>query len=326
MRIGGFGFGLPLGLFAAHGIVVEDVTLTSSVRCEDADRWIEPFMDPFATSFLRRLVAGKLGLYDAIIFMRESPGAVHAYQYACEFQRRGEVAADRPHFVLVNLIPAPGHAVEHYNRTEVARLLKELETVGWRPEQTRMRFPGVKLGALEQAQSEGTITAARAFELRSEWTVDLGAAQKAAQNLPPSRDGLRAALLGSPLGDSGLHALLETNSVLAFDQQGLDLTRAAQGDDPVSALEAYTSNPFASRQAADVYVSAIAEALAQHRIDHVFWQVDEHDDLWGWLQPRVRAAVQRLGAIFSDLGFLPRWPTQEDLAAVAHEVDRAEQP
>jgi putative transposase len=97
MRTAIFGHGAPLGVMAALGITAEDISLAAADPCAEADQFLEEFIDPFVRSVLRRLVAGQLDIYDQIIFFRDSPGAVHAFHYACEYERRG-LLSDPPHF------------------------------------------------------------------------------------------------------------------------------------------------------------------------------------------------------------------------------------
>lgn len=319
MRIGGFGFGLPHGLFSALGLAVEDTTLVEGVACEAIAGFIEPFMDPFAASVLHRLAGGSLNHYSALIFLRESPGAIPAFHYACEFERRGLLPADSPQLILFNLIPAASDAARQFNDREIARLIGELDRIGWRPGSRDILAAGEVHARLLSAQSDGRVRAADTFELRA---AIIGGRQAPADELKASqaRSGRRTALLGAPLGNSLLHAILEEHSLLALDQQGLDLAWAVQGHDRQSALAAYTTNPFAARQPADLYMDAVEQLLAEHRIERVVWQVDRHDDLWGWLMPDIRALTNKLGVGFVDLGFLPRWPRMNDLEPVARQL------
>ena len=89
MKIGVFGHGVPYGLLARIGLCIEDVTLWKHAVSRRAAPFIEPFMDPFAASFLHGLAGAQLSGFDAIVLLRESPGAVHAHQYGVEFERRG---------------------------------------------------------------------------------------------------------------------------------------------------------------------------------------------------------------------------------------------
>ncbi|NBR91580.1 MAG: hypothetical protein EBS68_17095, partial [Rhodobacteraceae bacterium] len=72
--------------------------------------------------------------------------------------------------------------------------------------------------------------------------------------------------------------------------------------------------PFAARQPGDLYLSAVASLLAERQVERVVWQVDAHDDLWGWLMPDLRALADKAGVAFIDLGVLPRWPSAEELS------------
>ncbi|MGR3455355.1 hypothetical protein [Pseudooceanicola sp.] len=275
MRIAAFGHGLPHGLFAALGLRAEDVTLAPAPADPKIAPFLEPFMDPFAASLLHRLAGGALDGCDALIFLRESPGALPAFHYACEFERRGLLPPQAPRLHLLNLIPAATPAAEAYNRTELDRLRATLGPFG----------PPLPPPSPPAAPAPGP--------------------------------GPRHALLGAPLGNGRLHRLIARAGPLVFDQQAEDAARAAAGTTLSEALAAQAANPFAARQPADAYSPAIAREIASRRIARVVWQVDPHDDLWGWLAPDIRRIAAAAGADVLDLGTLPRWPSDADLAAVA---------
>ncbi len=316
MDIGGFGFGLPHGLFGAMGFQVTDVTLPPSPPHPPIADFIEPFMDPFCASVLHRLAAGTLNHLAALIFMRESPGAVHAFHYACEFERRGALPADAPRLILFNLIPVASSAADPFNQSEIARVKAELAQAECAPSPPKHPAPATALQSLEQAQAGGQISGADAFDLRAaiaDSPIIAPAVQPPASSPPKSP---RIALLGTPFGNSALHGLLDQIGTLAIDQQALDQTRAAAGDDFQTALAAQSANPYAARQPRDVFADTISETIFSQSIEQVVWQVDTHDDLWGWLAPDVHAASKRAGAGFIDLGHLPRWPKETCLTHV----------
>lgn len=307
MRTGVFGFGAPYSVFASIGLVPVDVTLHRTQSPTAADRYIEPFMDPFAASVLRGMVAGEFDDLDAIIFLRESPGAMIACQYAFELARRGVMPAHAPTPIMLNILPADHAAADRFNRAELARLTETLGRFGWVTEPEAEGHAGA-FDFLVQAQSAGEVSGENAFDTRA--GVAAGWTAMAA---PYAAQGPRFALLGAPLGNGVLHAALDALGTLAIDQQALDQAHAARGTGLTDALRAQAANPFAARQPKPLYLPAVAELLSDHRIDRVVWQVDAHDDLWGWLMPQVRALCADLGVGFTDLGFLPRWPEPRDI-------------
>lgn len=312
MQIGVFGFGQPLGIFSALQISVRDVTSVAADYPSAADPFIEPFMDPFAASLLRALTTGRLNDLDLLVFLRESPGALPAYHYACEFKRRGDLTPGVPELFLLNVIPAREPAVKVYNLSEIGRLKGVLSALG----ETRSHAPstcGEALQALLEAQSAGRISGASAFEARLQPLSGTSLFEEALCSHNEVQDRPRLALLGAPLGNCVLHKRLEDMGALVVDQQALDQAYAGQGEDLEAALDAQALNPFAARQPLDTYCGAMAEILVQNRVECVFWQVDHHDDLWGWLATELRAMCKARGIAFVDLGFLPRWPSAGDL-------------
>ena len=315
MKIGLFGFGQPLGLWAALGLRGCDVTRDAPVPAPQVTPYIEPFMDPFAAAFLQRLAAGALNDLGAVIFLRESTGAVPAYQYACEFARRGLLPARAPAVILANILPVCGAAAQIFNQREVARILAALKACGWRPD-AALPDCAAALDAVIAAQSSGGMSGEEAFALRMHPDApDLG--EQAKGGAATARQGPRLALLGGPMGSGALHQRLDNIGHLALDQQALDQAMAARGGGVEAALSAFAANPFAARQPRAAYVDAMASALCTHRIAHVFWQVEPHDDLWGWLAPQMRARCAALGIGFHDLGFVPRWPDAAALDGLA---------
>lgn len=273
LRIGGFGHGLPTGVFSALGITVEDVTTAPGGGCATVAPFIEPFMDPFAASVLHRLGCGALDDLDLLVFLRESPGALPAFHYACEFQRRGLLSASAPKLFLLNLVPSTAPSVQTFNATEIQRLAEQV-----------------------------------------------GGARPPVRTVKPDRTAMatgpvRQALLGAPLGNTAVQSAMSAYGVIVFDQQAEDQARSAAGADIETALAAFAGNPFSARQPKDVYVAEVRNELIARGVNRVVWQVDEHDDLWGWLAPDIRKVALDLGCAFVDLGFLPRWPDGADVAA-----------
>lgn len=299
MRIGVFGFGIPGGVFSAIGLDPVDVTLERASPEAAVDRYIEPFMDPFAASVLRGMAGRDFDHLAAIIFLRESPGAMIACQYARELRRRGVMPVSAPMPIMLNVIPAAHEAALVFNRAETDRLVSDLHALGW------SAAPGVPGRAeafdrLIADQSAGRISGAEAYLARAsmtEWPTPRSAEKR----------GERFALLGAPLGNAVLHRELDAVGVLALDQQALDQAAAARGDGLEQALRAQAFNPFAARQPKPLYLSAIKTVLLRHQIDRVVWQVGPYDDLWGWLGPQVRGLCEETGIGFTDLGLVPRW-------------------
>lgn len=310
MRTGIFGFGAPLGVLAAVGIAPVDVTLRQARAATEADRYIERFMDPFAASVLRGLAAGEFDDLDALIFLRESPGAMIACQYAFELARRGVISPHAPVPIMLNILPADHPAADRFNRTELSRLVETLTGLGWRAEDHVESHAG-SFDRLLAAQSAGEVSGAEAFEARTGLAAGWTAPAR-----PVEPTGPRLALLGAPFGNSVLHAALDEHGLLALDQQALDQAYAARGEGLDAALSAQAGNPFAARQPKPLYLPAVRDALKEHRIDRVVWQVDPYDDLWGWMMPQVRDLCVGLGIGFTDLGFLPRWPTEAEVATL----------
>lgn len=308
MRVGVFGFGAPLGVFASVGLRPVDVTLHLAEGDTAADRYIEPFMDPFAASVLSGLAAGQFDDMTAIIFLRESPGAMIACQYAFELRRRGVMPKRAPMPIMLNIIPADHDAAQAFNKSELDRLTQELRALGWAPE-PGIQGPAAVFDDLLAAQSAGRISGAGAFATRA--VLAEGRDVTWMDRTPAG--GERLALLGGPLGNAVLHAALDDIGLLVLDQQALDQACAAGGAGVDSALRAQAANPFAARQPEPLYLPGIEGALVEHGVDRVVWQVDPHDDLWGWLMPEVRDLCARLGVGFTDLGFLPRWPEPGDI-------------
>lgn len=304
MRTGVFGFGVPYGVLAAIGLQPVDVTLRWSAPGTAADRYIEPFMDPFAASVLRGMAAGDFDDLGAIVFLRESPGAMIACQYAVEMRKRGVMPKDAPVPIMLNILPADHPAANTFNRSELARLSEALELLGWAAGHD-VDSASDDFDALLTAQADGAISGADAFDRRA------GLKDTAS---PYHAHGARIALLGAPLGNSALHVALDRIGALVLDQQALDQAAAARGRGLDVALRAQAANPFAARQPKPLYLPALSSALKEHHIDRVIWQVDPSDDLWGWLMPGLRDLCAQNAVEFTDLGTLPRWPTTNDIS------------
>jgi hypothetical protein len=302
MKIAIFGASAPLGILADRGLWVSDASYDAAAPLTPVDRFVEPFMDPFARSVLRALAAGDLDPFGAVIFLRESPGAVHAYQYARELTRRGVIGAGAPLMILLNLIPSDSPAARAFNLSELDRVETALRDIGWSP--NAPRAPEAALHRLMAMQAQGLLSGAEGFARRLSLTRD-GVCDLSPA---PVDAGPRLALLGAPMGGNGLHAALDRIGTLVFDQQAADQAQAA-----ATTLENYAANPWAPRQPLPLYIAALRTALTDHQVERVFWQVDQNDDLWGWLLPQVRELCADLGVCFTDLGFLPRWPNRPDL-------------
>jgi hypothetical protein len=310
MKTGAFGFGFPLAYFAARGLEIEDVTLDVAPASSPASDFFEPFMDPFTASFLNRLANGDLDRFNTILIMRESPGAIFALHYGNELARKDMLPETAPVLVAVNLIGASTPAVTAYNSKQILSLCQKL---GLAKDQSQPRnFPDhcERLEALKQMQEQAGISAAAAFEARQ--NIATCHTETSPQSAPARQGERRFALLGAPLGNARLHRLIDKNGALLFDQQGWDQT--------FSARKAMAENPFSARQPGDIFVTAVLSDLVRLNISDVVWQVDPHDDLWGWLMPTTRDAVENAGMKFHDLGFLPRWPTDKDLIQIAERL------
>ncbi|MGH1330049.1 MAG: hypothetical protein ACRBBK_04155 [Paracoccaceae bacterium] len=310
MQIGAFGHGFPFTVFAANGINLRDITLAPSVPCPAVAAFIEPFMDPFAASFLMRLGAGALNGFGAIVLLRESPGAVHAFHYGCELARKGLLPNDAPKLLLSNHLPAIGAPQDRFNDAEMRRIKSALSLADMPPISAGLE----PLERLQTAQELGLLSGADAFDLRKalfENPKGFSSGQVEKHLRPAAKIGLRYALLGGPLGNSALHEMIESIGVLALDQQALDQL-AAQRD--------FATNPFAARQGQNSFVEAIKAALIEAQIDRIIWQVEPHDDLWGWLAPDIGKAAKAVHCAVLDFGPIPRWPDARDLAPLKKEL------
>jgi hypothetical protein len=319
MKIGGLGFGMPLAYFESRGLIVEDVTLDVGPTQSPASDFIEPFMDPFAASFLHRLAIGALDDFAAILVLRESPGAIFALHYGKELARKGVLPATAPELVVVNLIGATRPDVAVFNTNELRRVRTALGLAETPTLAGTTVSQSERLETLKNTQEQGSISGADAFESRRNVAnFATGDAPKAPPAAKPK--DRRFALLGTPLGNSGLHALIDTCGSLLFDQQGWDQTISARADTAEAVFSAMAENPFAARQPRDIFVPSLLSEFKRLNITEVVWQVDPHDDLWGWLMPSVREGVEQAGKIFHDLGFLPRWPNDDDLIRIAERL------
>jgi hypothetical protein len=311
MKTGAFGFGFPLAYFAARGLEIEDVTLDVAPSSSPVSDFIEPFMDPFTASFLNRLANGDLDRFNTILIMRESPGAIFALHYGKELARKNMLPETAPELVAVNLIGASTPAVTAYNSKQLLYLCQKLGLAKGASQPGNFPDHCERLEALKQMQERSDISGAAAFEARQN-TAKCNIGETSPQTAPTRQGKRRFALLGAPLGNAHLHELIDKNGALVFDQQGWDQT--------FSARKAMAENPFSARQPRDIFVAAVLSDLVKLNISDVVWQVDPHDDLWGWLMPTTRDAVDNAGMKFHDLGFLPRWPTDKDLIQVAERL------
>jgi len=315
LQIGVFGFGVPFGVLSALGIPVKDVTLFPASAGTAVDRYLEDFMDPFSVAVLRNLSVGAFNDLSKLVFLRESPGAVHAFHYACELKSRGLLSPGAPSLFLLNLIPSEEPAALRFNKSELARLEDAVGGEVWTTQEP-MPDKFKEFEKLFRMQTEGRIAGVEAFAARLQISrggaFPIGTQQTFATDPRP-----RLALLGAPLGNATLHGLLGKVGALIFDQQAADQLMAARGATLDDALAGQAANPFAARQPKPIYLSGLEEILLTQRIDGVFWQVDTHDDLWGWLTLQVFELCGKLGIDFTDLGLLPRWPTLKELSEVS---------
>jgi hypothetical protein len=320
-----YGHGFPREVLWLAGYEAVDETRPSTpVTAQAGSRisiFLEPFLDPYVRSFLLRLERGDFDRNPAVVFLRESPGALHAYQYALEFRRLGLLPEDGPALLIFNLLLSSAEEALLFNAAELDRLEKFLIEVqspratSFEETLKRVSLRASILGQIAEAQSEGSISAAAAFSARNAaMPVPLARSIERLELLPdaslsgPRAHDRRLALLGSPLAGDGLHRLVEEYGILALDlQSGPAAPTAPQN--LMQAVLRFTENSFSPRQARpDAYVESLGPLLAAHRIETVLWQVDPADDLWGWLMPNVRDLCERMDIGFIDLGFIPAWP------------------
>ncbi|MCB1395735.1 MAG: hypothetical protein KDJ98_07100 [Rhodobacteraceae bacterium] len=267
-----FGHGAPLDAPELAGLALRDVTRQRHLAPKDSQiaDMLEPFLDPFVRSFLFGLETGAFDAH-AIVVWRQGAGALHAFRYACELRRLG-LLPDGPPLHLWNRAGSTGAAAETFNTQQAEHLARAVDGAAKTPP-----IDPSALTILEGRQAAGAILGAEAFRRRltareTGAAVDLSPA--------PPATGPRLALAGAPLGGDALHRWLDRQGVLVLDMQGPD---APPGD--------------------------IATLLTERRVETLVWQVDPHDDLHGWRMPRLRALCADLGIRFSDLGFVPTWPT-----------------
>lgn len=332
-----YGHGFPREVLWLAGYeVVDETRPPAPVPAQAGSRisiFLEPFLDPYVRSFLLRLERGDFDRNPAVVFLRESPGALHAYQYALEFRRLGLLPEDGPVLLIFNLLLSSTEEALLFNAAELDRLNKVLSEVqptratSFEENLQHVSLRASILGRIAQAQSEGSISAVAAFNARNAaMSVPLEQSIERLELLPDATlsgqraPDLRFALLGSPLASDGLHRLVEEYGVLALDlQSGPAAPTVPQN--LVQAVLDFTENSLSPRQARpDAYVESLNPLLAAHRIETVLWQVDPVDDLWGWLMPNVRDLCERMDIGFIDLGFIPAWPDNASLGAARRQL------
>jgi len=268
-----FGHGVPLDAPELAGLALRDVTRQRHAAPGGSRiaELLEPFLDPFVRSFLFGLETRAFDAAHIIVLWRQGAGALHAFRYACELRRLG-LLPDGPPLHLWNRAGSSGLAAEAFDAQQAGQLAQALDGAATAPP----RDPAA-LTVLDARQAAGAIAGTEAFRRRLT-ARETGAAVDLSPSAPAT--GPRLALAGAPLGGDGLHRWLDRQGALVLDLQGPD---APQGD--------------------------IGVLLTERRVDTLVWQVDPHDDLHGWRMPRVRALCGDLGIRFSDLGFVPTWPT-----------------
>lgn len=313
MNIGIFGFAIPYAAFGTRDIVVHNLTFDQDSQPSAADRFIEPFMDPFASNFLRRLTNGALNHFGAVVMMRDCPGALVAFHYACQLDDMGLLPNSAPKLILCNLVTSAGPDVAAFNQQELKVLVSELAPfTGPKVTSNPSQPPRRSAREVLSQQSNGRLSGSQAYTI---WAGN--SFPKTRENwISPNAAGPRMALFGAPLGNDHLHQALDQIGVLAVDQQCL--TSAWLDEHPN--LAGFASNPLAARQSADLFLSHTEAILKQNSISKLLWQVDHHDDLWGWLAPSLRDMTRRLSCEFVDLGFLPRWPNHDLVSATINQV------
>ena len=322
-----YGHGFPREIVWLAGYEAVDETRPDApVALRDGSRisaLLEPFLDPYVRSFLLLLEQGAFDRNPAVIFLRESPGALHAYQYALEFRRLGLLPEDGPALFIFNLLMSPDEEVSVFNAAELARLesfLREIQprrAGSVRETLERVSLRASLLGQIAQAQSGGRLSGAAAFNTRNAaMHMPLARSIEVLNQLrgrdlrkPPAPDH-RFALLGSPLAGGGLHRVVEEFGTLALDLQS-GLPAPTPPKDLQQAVLQFSEASLSPRQARpNAFIEALEPLLAKHRIETVLWQVDPTDDLWGWLMPNMRDLCDRMQIGFIDLGFVPAWPDE----------------
>lgn len=281
MTVLAFGHGLPLSDPALAGLALRDITRLFHPEPPHSRiaPLLEPFLDPYARSFLFGLETGAFAGAALILVWRGGPGALHAYRYGAELRRLGLLPPGPP-LHLWNTATGPGAAARQFNETERARLETRLAGLQ-RGNPQDFAGPSQALAALQLAGGiDGATAQTRRLTARA-----TGTPVETSVPLRPPPPGRRLALAGAPLGNSALQHWVEAQGRLVLDLTGPD----APPGDP-------------------------ADLIARHRIDALFWQVDPHDDLHGWRMPSLRDGCAPLGVVFHDLGFVPAWPGPADIA------------
>lgn len=284
MTVLAFGHGLPLSDPALAGLPLRDITRlfhAEPPRSRIAPL-LEPFLDPYARSFLFGLEAGAFEGAALILVWRGGPGALHAFRYGSELRRLGLLPPGPP-LHLWNAAAGNSTAVRRFEVAERTRLAARLAGL---PRGATLDL-AAPLQALADLQARGGIDGATAQSRRLTARAH-GTPVSATPPQHPPPAGPRLALAGAPLGNAALQGWIEQRGRLVLDLTGPD---APQGDP--------------------------ADLIARHRIDALFWQVDPQDDLHGWRMPALRDRCAALGVAFHDLGFVPAWPGPADITRLA---------
>jgi len=273
-----FGHSVLLEHPVFDGLDVRDVTRAFHPAVNDSRiaPLLEGFLDPFVRSFLFALEAGAYDWAHVIVIWRAGANALHAYRYACELRRLG-ILPFGPPLHLWNSAEGATPAAKAFEAHEVARMKKAFVSLP-RSAGIDRCTPLAQMHALQQA---GRLTGAEAFSRRLEARYH-GRAVITSGGLPVQ--GKRIALAGAPLGNDALHRMLDACGALVLDLQGPDEPRAATRD-----------------------------LLTAYGIETLVWQVDPHDDLYGWRMPGLRRLCASLSIQFVDLGFVPTWPNTAEL-------------
>ena len=336
--VGLFGDGCPEAFVLACGGGPLDVKAppegAEEIRPPDrVARILEDFVDPYAARFLARYATGWYDGFAAILFVRDDPAGLVAYQYALELRRQGRVASSGPDLLLWNLVRSGADSAHLFNLAmakDVAARLGAVTGGAFSDEAFGVASAeeGRRMDALRRAARHGVAGAAmHRWRNAGRWLpapvhADLLDAAKAGPGAGPA-----IGLIGCALADDGLHAALDRIGRVTVDLQpygeiwpgphadgaaSLDACLAAVARDPVH-LRAMPPQG---------YRAALVERLSG--CDVVLAQSDRSDDAFGWEVPSLAAALRDRGVPLVDAG--PRdWPPSrgwirqavDDVAAVA---------
>lgn len=127
------------------------------------------------------------------------------------------------------------------------------------------------------------------------------------------RGGARIGLVGSPTADGWLYDLIEEAGTIVADPHpyGLAWPPPVPPAGPTSLdaiLRAATCNALDPRSLpVAAHRRAVVDACVAARCDLVVFQLDEHDDCFGWDLPAIRDSLEEAGIAAVDLGFRPGW-------------------